>query len=63
LADIERQVIIDKLKRCHGNRKRAAKELGIAKSTLHEKLRKWKLEESEQAWPLYREPYQPALAQ
>lgn len=63
LAEIERQVIIDKLKRCHGNRKRAAKELGIAKSTLHEKLRKWKLEDSEQAWPLYREPYQPALAQ
>ena len=63
LADFEKQVILDKLKRCHGNRKRAAKELGIAKSTLHEKLRKWKTAESDQAWPLYREPHQTALAQ
>lgn len=42
LADIERQVILERLKKCRGNRKLAAKELGIAKSTLHEKLRKWK---------------------
>jgi transcriptional regulator with PAS, ATPase and Fis domain len=62
LADIERQVVIDRLKRCHGNRKRAAKELGIAKSTLHEKLRKWKLDSAEEAWPLYREPQLPAIA-
>ncbi|NBX77519.1 MAG: sigma-54-dependent Fis family transcriptional regulator [Proteobacteria bacterium] len=62
LADIERQVVIDRLKRCHGNRKRAAKELGIAKSTLHEKLRKWKLDTPEEAWPLYREPQYPAIA-
>lgn len=61
LADIERQVVIDRLKRCHGNRKRAARELGIAKSTLHEKLRKWKLDSPEEAWPLYREPQLPAV--
>jgi transcriptional regulator with PAS, ATPase and Fis domain len=42
LADIERQVILERLKKCRGNRKLAAKELGIAKSTLHEKLKKWK---------------------
>jgi transcriptional regulator with PAS, ATPase and Fis domain len=42
LADIEKQVILDRLQRCHGNRKRTAEELGIAKSTLHEKLRRWK---------------------
>lgn len=41
LADIERRVILERLKICRGNRKQAAKELGIAKSTLHEKLRKW----------------------
>jgi transcriptional regulator with PAS, ATPase and Fis domain len=63
LADIEKQIIIDRLKRCHGNRKKAAKELGIAKSTLHEKLRKWKLENSEEAWPLYREPHTALVAQ
>jgi len=44
LAEIEKQVIVEKLKQCHGNRKQTATELGIAKSTLHEKLRKWKLE-------------------
>lgn len=42
LADIEREVILERLKRCRGNRKKTAKELGIAKSTLHEKLRRWK---------------------
>jgi len=42
LAEIEKQVIVDRLKKCGGNRKLAAKELGIAKSTLHEKLRRWK---------------------
>ncbi len=41
LAEIEKQVIVDRLKRFRGNRKRAAKELGIAKSTLQEKLRRW----------------------
>ncbi|MFM8270699.1 MAG: helix-turn-helix domain-containing protein, partial [Pseudomonadota bacterium] len=61
LADIERQIVMDRLKRCHGNRKRAAKELGIAKSTLHEKLRKWKMDGSDEVWPLYREPQLPAM--
>lgn len=46
LAEIERRAIVDRLRRCHGNRKQAARELGIAKSTLHEKLRRWKLETS-----------------
>lgn len=61
LAEFERQVVLDRLKRCHGNRKRAAKELGIAKSTLHEKLRKWKMDAPEEAWPLYREPQLPIV--
>lgn len=61
LAEIERRVVLDRLTRCHGNRKRAAKELGIAKSTLHEKLRKWKLDSVEEAWPLYREPSFPVV--
>lgn len=56
LADIEKQIIMDRLKRWHGNRKKAAKDLGIAKSTLHEKLRKWKEDSPAQAWPLFREP-------
>lgn len=44
LADIEKRAIVERLKQCRGNRKRAARELGIAKSTLHEKLRRWKIE-------------------
>jgi len=42
LAEIEKKVILNRLDRCRGNRKKAAKELGIAKSTLHEKLRRWR---------------------
>lgn len=61
LAEIEKQVVMERLKRVHGNRKQAAKELGIAKSTLHEKIKKWKEEGTGQAWPLYRNP-EPASA-
>jgi transcriptional regulator with PAS, ATPase and Fis domain len=46
LEDIERKAIVDRLKVCDGNRKRAAKELGIAKSTLQDKLRKWREEDA-----------------
>lgn len=42
LADIEKRVIVDRVRQCHGNRKKAAQKLGIAKSTLHDKLRKWR---------------------
>lgn len=55
LEAIERDVIIDRLKKFHGNRKEAAKDLGIAKSTLHEKLRRWKEDPSvEKTWPMAR---------
>jgi len=56
LAEIEKQVVMDRLKRVHGNRKKAAEELGIAKSTLHEKLRKWKEDCGQEVWPLFRDP-------
>ncbi len=42
LADMEKHAILDRIRRCHGNKRRAARELGIAKSTLHEKIRRWK---------------------
>lgn len=42
LDDIERRVICDRLRTFHGNRKRTAEALGIAKSTLHDKLRRWR---------------------
>lgn len=61
LADLEKQVVIERLRKWHGNRKKAAKDLGIAKSTLHEKLKKWKMEEASESWPLYREPQLPSL--
>jgi len=61
LAELEKQVVLERLKKWHGNRKKTARDLGIAKSTLHEKLKKWKLGESEESWPLYREPHVPSL--
>jgi len=42
---IEKELIKARLLRCHGNRKQTAMHLGIAKSTLHEKLRRWRLED------------------
>jgi transcriptional regulator with PAS, ATPase and Fis domain len=44
LADVERQVVLERLQRNGGNRKQTAKDLGIGKSTLHEKLKRWKLD-------------------
>ena len=41
LADIEKEAIVYRLSRYDGNRKRTAEDLGIAKSTLHDKLRRW----------------------
>lgn len=41
LEDIEKQIIAERLRRYGGNKKRTAKDLGIAKSTLHEKLKRW----------------------
>ncbi|MBI1862387.1 MAG: sigma-54-dependent Fis family transcriptional regulator [Deltaproteobacteria bacterium] len=46
LADIERQFIESKIRLCQGNKKLAAKELGISKSTLFEKIRKYKEEDT-----------------
>ena len=50
LEEIEKRAIVDRLRLCQGNRKQTAKELGIAKSTLHEKLRKWN-EHAPMPWP------------
>ncbi len=41
LEDAEREAILAALRRCNGNRRLAAQELGIARSTLFEKLRKY----------------------
>lgn len=55
LEDIERDIIVDRLKKHHGNRKETAKDLGIAKSTLHDKLRKWKEDPNvKKSWPVAR---------
>lgn len=43
LEEIEKRAILDRIRSCQGNKKKAAKELGIAKSTLHEKIRRWDL--------------------
>ncbi len=47
LEEIEKQIIENRLRQFNGNRKRTAQDLGIAKSTLHEKLRKWKLDDDD----------------
>ncbi len=46
LEEIEKRAILDRVRSCQGNKKKAAKELGIAKSTLHEKIRRWELNSS-----------------
>ncbi len=54
LAEHEKQIIIETLKRFEGSRKKTAKALGIAKSTLHEKLRRWRYETSQASFPINR---------
>jgi len=43
LADSEREQIISALERCHGNKSKAADELGISRRTIHRKLKEWGL--------------------
>jgi PAS domain S-box-containing protein len=43
LDDIERRVITETLRRCHGNRSQAARKLGIGRSSLWRKLKKYRL--------------------
>lgn len=63
LAEIEKQVIVQKLRQCRGNRKRTAEELGIAKSTLHEKIRRWRQSPGDDgSWPLSRYAPGPTLS-
>jgi two-component system response regulator AtoC len=38
---VERQRVLDVLRRCHGNQSQAARELGIARNTLAARLRRW----------------------
>lgn len=52
LSEIEKRVIVRKLKDHGGNRKKTAEVLGIAKSTLHEKIRRWRLEPDSASWPM-----------
>lgn len=55
LEAIEKEIIVDRLRKHHGNRKETAKDLGIAKSTLHEKLRRWKEDpKGQESWPVAR---------
>jgi two-component system, NtrC family, response regulator HydG len=43
LLRLERQIVERTLQRCQNNRERAARELGIARSTLFKRLREWGL--------------------
>ncbi len=53
LAEIEKEVIVARLRRLNGNRKKTAAELGIAKSTLQEKLRRWREEPTAPGAPVF----------
>ena len=41
LASSERTQILAALERCHGNKSKAADELGISRRTIHRKLKEW----------------------
>jgi DNA-binding NtrC family response regulator len=45
LEEVEREAICNALRDCHGQRRAAARRLGIAESTLYEKLHRYRLEE------------------
>ncbi|MCG5054813.1 MAG: sigma-54 dependent transcriptional regulator [Myxococcales bacterium] len=44
VAEVERALIVYQLRQCHGNRVKAARALGISRSSLHERLRTMKRE-------------------
>ena len=43
LAEDERAHILSALERCHGNKSKAADELGISRRTIHRKLKEWNI--------------------
>ncbi|RMD98617.1 MAG: AAA family ATPase, partial [Calditrichaeota bacterium] len=43
LAEMEKQHIEATLKRCRGNKSKTARELGISRSTLREKMKLYKI--------------------
>jgi transcriptional regulator of acetoin/glycerol metabolism len=45
LEDMERAMIVETLKKCKGNRSLAARRLGIGRSSLWRKMRKYGLED------------------
>ena len=44
LASVERELIIDALEECNGDRVEASRQLGIGKTTMYRKLREWGIE-------------------
>ncbi|KFE64036.1 helix-turn-helix domain-containing protein [Hyalangium minutum] len=47
LHQLERQLVESTLRRCHYHKDRAAKELGLGRSTLFKKLREWGVSQEE----------------
>ena len=47
LDETEKQVILNALERCGGNKSRAAQDLGISRRTLHRKLNRYKADQQD----------------
>ena len=45
VKEAERELLVQALKECHGNRTLAAQKLGISRRTLHRRLHQFHLEE------------------
>jgi DNA-binding NtrC family response regulator len=54
IKGVEKQMIMEKLAAYHGNQRKTAMELGIPKSTLHDRLRSYQIDPKQFMRPFQR---------